>query len=308
MIKVIACFCLLSACAFRPDYEGHAQEPGPDADGDRPDGGMTEPTPDAGTPTPDAPVTPVNGTISCAESGNETIVTVGPGLLAHLVEGASPTPATDWKVRFGYGAAAEVPWVSDSSSYTLKMSDSVVGFNLTLRKPAQGTTAAVDYWFDLSEYAVSGACALNTDKTEVVHTPPPSIVGTIQCQLKLYNGVNRREMIITPNSGRDIREALAESPAFLPSPSAIQYGSQTDGWTLPYQTGSTKPQAAWMNGTTAYYFYLDPAVDDLNFFVVDDDDPTDSVSGGDYFDLNRWNITNVGSAGCQKVGGGISIN
>lgn len=248
--------------------------------------------------------TPGNGTLSCAEAGaGVTNVTVGPGILAHLfADGLSPT--SSWSVRFGYGGTSSVAWVSDAVSYALTMPSATTGFNLVLRSPG-GT----DYWFDVSEFTVTGTCARKSDDTEFVHTPPAGVsaYGTLTCQMTTETGSLKRKVTIAPHAGRDIRDALIESPAPLPSPSVIQYGSNTDGWLLPYPSVG-KPQLTWVGGTSTYVFYLDPAVDDFNFFVVDDDDPPDGFAGGDFFDLDRWTVSNVGSAGCNRVGGAVSIN
>ncbi len=247
--------------------------------------------------------TPGNGTLSCTEGAGVTNVTIGPGVLSHLfTDGLTPT--SSWSIRFGYGGGTDSEaWVSDTVSYALTMPNAVTGFNLVLRSPG-GT----DYWFDVSEYATSGTCARKSDNSEFTHTPPAGVstYGAITCQMTNETGSLKRKVTIAANVGRNILDALAESPAPLPSPSVIQYGG-SDGWTLPYAV-SGKPQLTWTNGTNPYVFYLDPAVDDFNFFVVDNDDPSDGWNGGDFFDLDRWSVTNVGSAGCVRVGGGISIN
>jgi hypothetical protein len=246
--------------------------------------------------------TPGNGTLSCVEGSGVTTVTVGAGILSHLFTDGL-TPNSSWSIRFGYGGTDSEPWVSDGVSYALTMPNSTVGFNLVLRSPG-GT----DYWFDVDEFDVSGTCARKSDNTEFVHTQPTNVstYGSLTCQLTTETGSLKRKVTIDPDTGRDIRDALTESPAPLPSPSVIQYGG-SDGWQLPYPSVG-KPQLTWNGGTDTYVFYLDPSVDDFNFFVVDNDDPTDSWNGGDFFDLDRWRIVNVGSAGCVRYNGGISIN
>lgn len=253
-----------------------------------------------------------NGTISCAESGNYVNVTISGGILAHLY--STVTPSTSWKIVYGSNPGSwQVPyapastkdwesWSTDGASYLLQLPNDVTLFNFAL------TDGTNQYWFDLNEFNVSGStCAHVTDGGGITRTTTSvSVYGTLKCEMTSETGSLKRKVTITPNTGRDIRDALSESPAPLPSPSVIQYGG-SDGWTLPYAAVG-KPQLTWTGGTSTYVFYLDPAVDDFNFFVVDNDDPSDSWGGGDFFNLDRWSVTNVGSAGCQRIGGGISIN
>ena len=263
--------------------------------------------------THDGTVTnPSNGTITCAEAGNYVNVTVSGGILAHLF--STVTPSASWKIVYGSNPGSwQVPyasgstkdweaWSSDGASYLLQLPNDVTLFNFAL------TDGSNQYWFDLNEFNVSGStCAHVTDGGGITRTTTSvSAYGTLKCEMTSETGSLKRKVTITPNVGRDIRDALSECPAPLPSPSVIQYGG-SDGWTLPYAAAG-KPQLTWTGGTSTYVFYLDPAVDDFNFFVVDNDDPSDSWAGGDFFDLDRWSVTNVGSAGCHRIGGGISIN
>jgi hypothetical protein len=261
---------------------------------------------------------PGNGTISCAESGSNVNVTISGGILAHLASNASVTPTTSWKVAYGSNPGSwQVPyasgstkdwksWSADGSSYVLQLPNDVTSFNFAL------TDGGNSYWFDLNEFTVTGStCAHAVDGGSITRTatstPPATVYGSIRCEMTSETGSLKRKVTIAANPGRNILDALAESPAPLPSPSVIQYGG-SDGWQLPYAAGSAKPQLSWTNGTATYTFYLDPNVDDFNFFVVDPNDPADSVAGGDYFLLDRWSVTNVNSAGCLRIGGGISIN
>jgi len=266
---------------------------------------------------------PGSGTITCLEDGNHVYVTVGNGILAHLKKAdGNPAdgtvfPTNLWKIVYGSNPGNWVipyesgstkdyfNWTSDSASYQLQLPNDVTLFNFAL------TDGVNKYWFDLNEFNVTGSsCAHPADVGGIQRTatPPSSaIAGTIQCRMTTVGSVAKREVTVTPLSGHDIREGLAESPSFLPSPSVIQYGG-SDGWTLPYAAGSLKPQLSWSSGTATYTFYLDTGVDDFNFFVVDNDDPSDSWAGGDFFLLDKWTVTNVGSAGCNRVGGGVSIN
>lgn len=256
---------------------------------------------------------PGSGTITCAESGSYVNVTISGGILAHLF--STVTPSTSWKIVYGsnpgswqvpYAAGSTKDWVNwstDGASYLLRLPNDVTEFNFAL------TDGANQYWFDLNEFSVSGStCTHVTDGGSIKRTTGPSAtaVGNISCEMTSETGSYKRKVTIAPNSARDIRDGLSECPSPLPSPSVIQYGG-SDGWTLPYAV-SGKPQLTWTGGTSTYVFYLDPAVDDFNFFVVDNDDPSDSWANGDFFDLDRWSVTNVGSAGCRRVGGGISIN
>lgn len=261
--------------------------------------------------------TPTLGSISCAEAGDKVNVTISGGIMAHLVTTPATAPTTSWKVVYGSSPGSwEIPyasgstkdwesWSSDGVSYLLQLPNDVTLFNFAL---SDGTN---EYWFDLNEYNVTGSsCAHPTDfggiQRTATTTPPTTVYGTLRCEMTSETGSLKRKVTVAANPGRDIRDGLSESPSLLPSPSVIQYGG-SDGWTLPYAAVG-KPQLTWTNGTNAYVFYLDPAVDDFNFFVVDNDDPSDSWGGGDFFDLDRWSVTNVGSAGCNRVGGGISIN
>lgn len=264
-----------------------------------------------GTSTP-----PGSGTISCAESGSVVNVTISGGILAHLF--STVTPTSSWKVAYGsspgswqvpYASGStkdQEPWVSDGTTYVLQLPNDVTSFNFAL------TDGTNPYWFDLNEYVVSGStCAHVTGGGSITRTatssPPATIYGVLTCELLIVDGALKRKVTIAPNPGRDIRDALIESPAPLPSPSVIQYGSNTDGWALPYPTVG-KPQLSWVGGAVNYVFYLDSAVDDWNFFVVDNDDPSDGFAGGDFFDLDRWSVTNIGSSACHRVGGAVSIN
>ncbi|HTK60426.1 MAG TPA: hypothetical protein VL283_04480 [Candidatus Baltobacteraceae bacterium] len=242
---------------------------------------------------------PTMGSVSCAESGANTNVTISGGILDHLVaSGASPD--TTWRVRFGYGGTSSIAWQSDSTSYLLPMPSSVTEFNFVLENAA-GTS---QYWFSVGEFDTSGSCAKNGASTAFTHAAVSPVMGTIACSMTTVGGVPKRNLVLSPLSGHDIREGLSESPSFLPSPSVIQYGSDTDGWVLPYPAGSSKPQLSWTNGNASYSFYLDPAVNHINLFVVDNDDPADSVAGGDYLNLDKWNVTGT----CYRSGGGISVN
>lgn len=284
------------------------------------DDGITT-TADACTPTGcthGSTTNPGNGTISCTESGGNVNVTISGGIVAHLAANASVTPTTSWKVMYGSSPGSwQIPyaagstkdwksWVTDGSVYTLQIPNDVTSFNFAL------TDGGNSYWFDLNEFTVSGStCAHPVDGGSITRTattpPPTTFYGSIRCEMTSETGSLKRKVTVAANPGRNILDALIESPSPLPSPTAIQYGG-SDGWQLPYTAGSNKPQLSWVGGTATYNFFLDPFVDDFNFFVVDPNDPADSVAGGDYFALDRWSVVNVGAAGCVRIGGGVSIN
>jgi len=277
---------------------------------------------DGGSVTRTATVVP-NGSITCAESGSYVNVTIGAGILNHLKNSdgsdadGTISPTTSWKLMYGSDPGSwAIPyasgstkdweyWEADTVSYLVRVTSDVTMFNFAL------TDGANKYWFDLDEFNVSGSSCAHASGVGGIQrtatTPPPAtMTGSIECRMTTVNGVAKREVSIVPLSGHDLREGLAESPSFLPSPSAIQVGY--GDWALPYPAGSSKPQLSWINGTATYVLYLDPSVDDFNLFVVDNDDPSDGWSGGDFFLLDKWTVVNVGSAGCSKVGGGISTN
>jgi hypothetical protein len=243
--------------------------------------------------------TPTTATVSCADAGATTNVTISGDILGHLAT-SDASPDSSWRLRMGYGINTTVPWQGTSVSYLLTMSSSVTEFNVVL----ENASGSVQHWFLVSGFDTNGSCGKKADNGAFTHTAVSPVMGTIQCTMTTVGGVPKRNLVLSPLSGHDIREGLSESPSFLPSPSAIQYGSDTDNWVLPYPSGSTKPQLSWTNGSASYSFYLDPAVNHINLFVVDNDDPADSVAGGDYLNLDKWNVT----GSCHRDGGGISIN
>lgn len=244
-----------------------------------------------GGPPPAAPL------VSCAESGVNTNVTISGGILAHL--NTDVVPDGTWSVCFGYGGTSCVAWVSDPASYTLPMPNTVTEFSFVLKNGS----GIVQSWFDVEEFTSNGTCSVNAAGTAFLHAPQSSIVGTIQCQM---TASGKRRVTIVPNAYGILAGTNPDNAGgvLLPSPSAIQVGY--GDWVLPYAAGSTKPQCAWNGDTATCSVDLDPAVDDFNFFAVDNDDGADSWSGGDFFNLDKWTV--LPGAGCTRVGGGISTN
>ncbi|MFH2062914.1 MAG: M23 family metallopeptidase [bacterium] len=76
-----------------------------------------------------------------------------------------------------------------------------------------------------------------------------------------------------------ILDALIESPV---SPTSLQYGSDTDGWIVPYGSGSGKQSLSWTGDDSVYVFDLPRNVDRINFYVVD----SRSASRASWFDFD----------------------
>jgi hypothetical protein len=232
-----------------------------------------------------------NGNISCSESGSNTNVTVSGGLLAHL----SGTPGTPSLLQFAYGGSQTLSWNGDGASYTFTMGNTITNFNFQLRDVNANT-----YAFDVSEFNVSGSCSkTSTSFTHTVSTV--TIVGTIKCRLWDVGGITKREVTITPNGNGIIAGTFQEGTP-VTSPESIRLN--VDG-----------QQQTWVGNGQPYIFYPLPSVNDFNFFVVDNDDVAnggDTVSGGDWFNLAAWTITNettqYGTSNCHVTGGGINVN
>jgi len=268
---------------------------------------------DGGSVTRTATTVP-NGTISCAESGNYVNVTIGAGILNHLLKSdgtdadGTVTPTTSWKLMYGSSPGSwAIPyasgstkdweyWQADTVSYLLQVTNDVTLFNFVL---TDGTNT---YWFDLDEFNVSGSTCAHVAggggiTRTATSTPAPTLSGTIECRLTTVDGILKREVHIIPNSNGIISGTVQQGSP-VTSPEFIRL--DVNGMQQP-----------WVTDTSGYFFYPATTVDDFNFIVVDNNDVAggeDSAPGGDYFDLDKWSITNVGSAGCHRVGGGISIN
>ncbi|WKZ29611.1 MAG: hypothetical protein QY323_02670 [Patescibacteria group bacterium] len=233
-----------------------------------------------------------NGSLHCAESGSNTTVTVSNGILAHLVGTPSYSPSL---LQFEYGGSQTLSWNGDGATYTFTMGNTVTAFNLRLRD-VNGNA----FPFDVSEFNVSGTCSKTSNAfTHTLSTT--TIVGNIHCRLWDVGGVTKREVTITPNGNGIIAGTFSEgSPVTTPENIRIN----TNG-----------PQQTWIGNGQSYVFYADVSLNGFNFFIVDNDDVasgSDTVAGGDWFNLAAWTFTNenngLGTSNCHVSGGGIVVN
>lgn len=65
-------------------------------------------------------------------------------------------------------------------------------------------------------------------------------------------------------------ETLIEAPG---TPSAIQYGSDSGGWEVPYTSDTIRETLAWNGWRETYVFLLPPDTTRFNLYVADSDDP-----------------------------------
>lgn len=76
-------------------------------------------------------------------------------------------------------------------------------------------------------------------------------------------------------------------------PSALQYGSDTDGWGVPYASTGGKPSASWSGDGASYTLMFTAQVNNFNLYVVDAAD-AQRESWFDLVDANgdgrRWNV------------------
>lgn len=234
-------------------------------------------------------------TIDCQVSGTAMNVTVtGP-----IQEGVY-TQVTDPGTYLEYGSDTDgwgaytsgkpsTEWTGDWVStgipraYSLTLDSSVQNMNFFLYNPSSGQQG----WFNLDDWTVTGDCW--RDGGGIRHTTPPPVTGSISCTLDSSN------LAVYINGPV---ESLLVYGSVL-NPTKILYGSDTDGWVVPYSSG--KAFATW-NGSDSYVLYLPPNVYNFNMYLTDG-------STGKWFDLNdadgdgdSWT---VGGA-CWKNGGVIT--
>lgn len=236
----------------------------------------------SGQPIPPPPST-ATGTISCALSQSNLQVTMSGPMQSLLVGGSTSSPTaviygadTDsWTVPYTSGKSS-VAW-NGTNTHVLNLPPSVNGFNMFL---SNGTTGRwfdlIDADFDGDKWDVAGACW--RDGTKIVHGAYGPATGTIKCTL----GPSTLQVEFMGS----IEDLLVGSR--VNGPVSIQYGSNTDGWTVPYATG--KASAAW-NGSSYHVLTLNRSINQFNFFLS-------NGSGGNWFDLvdadsdgDKWTIT-----------------
>ncbi len=180
-----------------------------------------------------------SATVTCSESGSNTLVTIPSGVLAHVLDafnGASPS-----SIGFGYGGTQALTWQSDSVSYTLTMPNTVSNFTF-----AVWDTNGHEHWARVSDYAASGTCAIGTN--EFLHsTTTNASNGTISCSL------TSTDWTITISNG--ILAHLSNGQTVNPSSNwKMEYGSASTNYSLPYTTGRTI--LGWQGDTATYTFTL----------------------------------------------------
>ncbi len=247
----------------------------------------------AGGITHGASGTTGNGSLSCTESGSQTNVTISNGILSHLV-GVSGV-SSPFALQFAFGGVGSLSWNGDAAAYTFSMSNTISNFNFDVRD-----TNGNLFRLDVNEFTVSGTCS----KTSGAFTHSASSttnVGTIKCRLWDVGGIVKREVSIIPN-GNGILAGTFQDGSPLPSPEAIRLDVDLQ-------------QQTWVGNTATYFFYPSLSINNFNFFVADNNDVaggSDTLSGGDYFNLASWSVINEttihGTSNCHVVGGGININ
>lgn len=201
-------------------------------------------------------------------------------------------PVTGNKIYLEYGADTDgwasyapgstgkpfVQWTGDTGGsgqsyrYDLEMRGNADKMNLFLYSPDSGQQG----WFNLDWgiWSIRGNCW--QDSSGLRHIPLPPSTGTITCT---QNGA-----VMTYAFDGPI-EALLGGGA-VGSPQQIQYGSNSDGWTVPT---SGKITAPW-NGTYHHEVSLPVSVNSLNFYL-------NGSGGGRWFDLvdsdydgDKWTV------------------
>lgn len=184
-------------------------------------------------------------------------------------------PKTEW---LGDWISTGVP-----RTYTLALNPSVQNMNFFLYNPSNGQQG----WFDLNDWTVTGDCW--RDGGGIRHVTPPPATGNISCTLDSSG-------LAVYVSGP--AQSLLVNGSVL-NPTKILYGSDTDGWTVPYSSG--KAFTNW-NGTDSHTLFLPPNVYNFNLYLTDG-------STGKWFDLNDadsdGDAWTVGGA-CWKNGGVIT--
>jgi len=239
-------------------------------------------------------VTPPPNTIECEDGGNTfTVRITGP------IQDGLWGPVTGQDVYLQYGSNADgwtsytsgkpmVAWTGDwnepdePATYQITLDDSVQSMNFFLYSPDTGEQEWLNLEWDI--WDVTGDCWL--EGTTIRHgdgAPPPpasTATGNINCT------VMDSETMVVDFSGPILDLLVGGS---VTTPTEIQYGSDYDGWTVPYSQG--KASTPW-NGTDTHSIVMSPNVYDFNFYL------TDGSGGGRWFDLvdadsdgDLWNIT-----------------
>ena len=175
----------------------------------------------------------------------------------------------------------------DPKTYSMYVGGNVDEINFFMYEPA---TSDLE-WFDLSQWRVVGDCYEDGGLIYRLGMSYPTAEGEITCTLT-------EDDLIVDITG-PVEELLVES--YVATPDEIQYGSDTDGWTVPYSSG--KPAEPW-TGAWTHTIVLDPDIYDFNFYLSD----VDGV-GGEWFDLvdgdgdgDAWTV----NGDCWEDGGTIT--
>jgi hypothetical protein len=179
----------------------------------------------------------------------------------------------------GAGSKPYSTWVGDADGlgnpyvHELAMNGNTDEINLFLYSPDSGEQE----WFNLDWgiWTVTGDC--HQEGTSIRHDPLPPPSGTITCT---QEGGDMRYEFDGPMQMLLVNGAAA-------GPVEIQYGSNTDGWTVPTSGKTTAP---W-NGTYHHEIVLPTTVNGLNFYLH-------GSGGGRWFDLvdadwdgDQWTVT-----------------
>jgi hypothetical protein len=151
-------------------------------------------------------------------------------------------------------ATANVP-----RTYSLILGKNVQNMNFFMYDGAGHTE-----WFNLNNWTVVGDCW--KQGTVIKHTTSPAATGTLTCALS--------PSALTIYVDGPIQSLLAGSA--VTNPTLIEYGSNSDGWSVPY--GSGKPLTSW-NGTNQHALTISPNVYNFNLYLT-------NGSTGQWFDLN----------------------
>ncbi len=242
---------------------------------------------------------PVTNTIFCSVGPTDTLIEItGPiqdGLFA---------PVTGATVYLEYGSNTDgwdpytsgkpkKTWTTDTVTngdpvtYSMYVGANVDEMNFFLYEPATGDQE----WFDLSQWTASGDCYHDGGLIYRLDLSYPPAEGEITCTLT-------EDDLIVDITGPV--QALLVEP-YVANPDEIQYGSNTDGWTVPYSSG--KPAEPW-TGAWTHTIVLDPDTYNFNFYLSD----VDGV-GGEWFDLvdgdydgDAWTV----NGDCWEDGGTIT--
>jgi hypothetical protein len=164
-----------------------------------------------------------------------------------------------------------------TTSHSLTLPLSVNGFNLFLSDGTAGKWFdLIDADFDGDKWGVTGDCW--RDGTKLMHGPLGPLSGEIRCTN--VSGALQVEIL------GSVENLLVGSP--VSDAQSIVYGSNVDGWTVPYSVG--KSFVSW-NGSAYHRLLLPPTMTQFNLFLSDG-------SGGKWFDLvdadydgDKWTVT-----------------